>query len=369
MNRRPTEPLDSEERLLADQLARLGPHGEPSPTLDARILAAAHDAVAARPAVRRKPRWPVAMGLAASALLAVGIAWQLRPVDELPAASETSGPMVARVVLDEPAAADAAAAAQTPTAAPLPPPPAEPAPLESIAAPQSARMPKPETATARRQPATPVKPHSVPVPRQSPAAEAAETHAVESARVAAAPAPPAPPAPAAVRADADSLDSIAAPASAAAYGIVTSDEDRPGFVAAPETTAAIAARREKARAELARDAADAAEAARGVAEARVRSPAPPKATAQPAPLPPGGLTASAPVAPAPASATRNALKRTDLQLPVVEDTKLPPEDWLERIRLRRDLGDRASAADSLVRFRQNHPFQKIPDDLKELLGE
>ncbi|HEY0859625.1 MAG TPA: hypothetical protein VGE19_01800, partial [Pseudoxanthomonas sp.] len=102
-------------------------------------------------------------------------------------------------------------------------------------------------------------------------------------------------------------------------------------------------------------------------EARTRSAAA-KATPQPA-TPPPALATAAPVAPAPASATRNALKRTDLQLPVIEDTKLPPEDWLERIRLRRDLGDRVSAADSLVRFKQSHPFQKVPDDLKELLGE
>lgn len=369
MNRRPPEPLSAEERQLADQLARLGPHGEPSSALDARILAAAHDAVAARPATPRKPRWPVAMGLAASALLAVGIAWQLRPVDEVPSAEQTALPHASLMIGDEPAAADAAAATETAPAATAPQAPAPvaqaPAPAKPLAMP-----PALAERVATRDAAPPAR-------RQAPASQAAKVAEPASAPadgyerpVTMPPAPPAPPAPApaAARADATTLDSIAVPsASVQAYGNA-SGADRPGFVADPETTAAIAARREKARAEQARDAADAAEAARNGAETRVRNLAPSKATVQAAPPPPA-ITSSAPVAPAPASATRNALKRTDLQLPVIEDTKLPPEDWLERIRLRRDLGDRASATDSLMRFKQNHPFQKVPDDLKELLGE
>ncbi len=370
MNRRPTEPLDSEERLLADQLARLGPHGEPSSALDARILAAAHDAVAARPAVRRKPRWPVAMGLAASALLAVGIAWQLRPVDEMRSAEQAAVLPEARLILDEeaPAAADSSAAAPDEALAAAAPQAAPPAPA-TVALPPSPAKPlaMPRQAPAERVAA---REHARPARQPAPAAEVAPAaepaSADEYARAAASPAPP-PPAPTSARADAATLDNVAAPAaSAQAYGLLGGD--RPGFVADPETTAAIAAKREQARAEQARDAADAAEAARGGAEARVRNTVVPKAAPQPAPPPPA-LTTSAPVTPAPASATRHALKRTDLQLPVSEDTKLPPEDWLERIRLRRDLGDRSSAADSLVRFKQNHPFQKIPDDLKELLGE
>lgn len=371
MNRRPPEPLNAEERQLADQLARLGPHGEPSPTLDARILAAAHDAVVARPAARRKPRWPVAMGLAASALLAVGIAWQLRPVDEIPSAEQTALPEARLVIADEPQAADAAAAA---------PADAPPASARQVAPPAPASVVQPPTvakpmAMPRRAPAERVATREAipPARRQAPApqaaAEPASVPAVEYGRPLAAPPAPPPPVAATARADATTLDSVAMPpATVQAYGNASS-ADRPGFVADPETTAAIAASREKARAEQARDAADAAEAARGGAEARVRRGlVAPKPATQPAPPPPA-ITTSAPVAPAPASATRNALKRTDLQLPVIEDTKLPPEDWLERIRLRRDLGDRASATDSLMRFKQNHPFQKVPDDLKELLGE
>lgn len=73
--------LTPEERELAQRLARLGPHGEPSPALDARILAAAHATAAPTP-VRLPPRWPMALGVAASLVLAVGIAWRLRPLPE-----------------------------------------------------------------------------------------------------------------------------------------------------------------------------------------------------------------------------------------------------------------------------------------------
>jgi hypothetical protein len=77
--------LTHEERELAQRLARLGPHGEPTPALDARILAAAHAAAAVAPVrlPRHLPRrWPMVLGLAASLVLAVGIAWQLRPLPE-----------------------------------------------------------------------------------------------------------------------------------------------------------------------------------------------------------------------------------------------------------------------------------------------
>ena len=53
MNPYPHEPLTPEERELAQLTARLPPHGEPSPALDARILAAAHAAAAPQPVARR----------------------------------------------------------------------------------------------------------------------------------------------------------------------------------------------------------------------------------------------------------------------------------------------------------------------------
>lgn len=81
-------PLDStsltpEEREFAARLARIGPHGEPSAALDARILAAAHAATAPRSTAVHSPRrWPVALGVAASLALALGVAWRVRPLPE-----------------------------------------------------------------------------------------------------------------------------------------------------------------------------------------------------------------------------------------------------------------------------------------------
>lgn len=80
--------LTPEERDLAQRLAQSGPPSEPSPAVDARILAAARVAAASTPPAARSARqlphrrWPVALGLAASLVLAVGIAWQLRPLPE-----------------------------------------------------------------------------------------------------------------------------------------------------------------------------------------------------------------------------------------------------------------------------------------------
>lgn len=76
----PLDPSTAEERALAQRLARLGPHGEPSPQLDARVLAAARASLDAPPLMtHRSRRWPVALGVAASLVLAVGVAWRLRP--------------------------------------------------------------------------------------------------------------------------------------------------------------------------------------------------------------------------------------------------------------------------------------------------
>ena len=84
----------------------------------------------------------------------------------------------------------------------------------------------------------------------------------------------------------------------------------------------------------------------------------------PPPPPPPAASAGS----AQPSAARNALRRTDLQVPVDADTRLPPDEWLDRIRLRRDLGDDANALRSLQLFVQEHPFQRVPEDLRPLLG-
>ena len=66
MNRRP-DPLDADERALADLLARDALPG-PSPQLDARILAAARAATSTpgRASRRLRPRWIAGMSIAAA---------------------------------------------------------------------------------------------------------------------------------------------------------------------------------------------------------------------------------------------------------------------------------------------------------------
>ena len=73
------------ERELAQRLARDGAQREPSPALDARILAAAHAATRPMRAPARRRRaatWPAVFGFAASLAFALGVAWKLRPHPE-----------------------------------------------------------------------------------------------------------------------------------------------------------------------------------------------------------------------------------------------------------------------------------------------
>ncbi|HMB43235.1 MAG TPA: hypothetical protein VKM00_05060 [Luteimonas sp.] len=114
-------PLDQtpEERELAQRLARLAPRGEPSPQLDARVLAAARAALEVAPAQpHRSRRWPVALGLAASLVLAVGVAWRLRPLPPGSTAELAAPNHPALEVHPAPPAARSAAAAPVTQTAP-----------------------------------------------------------------------------------------------------------------------------------------------------------------------------------------------------------------------------------------------------------
>lgn len=184
MNTHDPAPLTPEERALAQQLARLGPHAEPSPALDAAVLAAAH---AAAPARTTRRRWPFALGIAASLALAVGIAWQLRPLPEAAVYDEAASADGGDLSVAAPAAgADAAAApaaARDAVAAPPPPeePPAAPEP-EPASAPKSVAPAPPtrQAVVAQRVQASP------PLPTQ--ASDVAATGVAAPA-----PAPPPPP--------------------------------------------------------------------------------------------------------------------------------------------------------------------------------
>ncbi|MFT4257914.1 MAG: hypothetical protein QM599_13320 [Pseudoxanthomonas sp.] len=168
MNRRPFEPLDDEERALAALIAREGPHAEPSPALDAKILAAAHSAVAARPS-RHAPRWPLWTGVAASALLAVGIAWQLRPAHEIPSAQGHADAPLAAVESTPSELPTEAANAPAATPAIAPPPSTAAAPAAPVAEPAPA--PKPQAIAPK--PVSPARAPPAPPPPPAPVADAA----------------------------------------------------------------------------------------------------------------------------------------------------------------------------------------------------
>lgn len=341
--KRPYEPLSNEERQLASRLEKLGPRGEPSPALDARILAAAHTAVAANPVARRKPRWPVAMGLAASAVLAVGLAWQLRPLQEHaferqaptavpPAPAPTPAPVTA---IEEHETASAIAGEMTADAAIAPTEVSEPAtgasaPLSALppAAPAQSRPERARTApAATRRQASPATAPAIPQATES--AREMDTYTPSMPPAPAAAAPPPPPPPIHVSAPAPQSTSVADSEAAMKF---TADPEEVVVTGSRVTTTHEAAARTQA-----------SKQAQAEQQAR-RTPVIRRLTG------------------APASATP-ALD----SIPVAQDAILPAEDWLQRIRERRDNGTLQHARDSLSTFVQTHPEYPLPDDLKPLL--
>lgn len=174
----PHAPLDPTERALAERIARLGPHGEPDARLDARILAAAADALARESAHAPRPharRWPWALGIAASLALAIGLAWQLRPPP-----APTGAPLPVRE-----AAPPATSARTTTSAAPT----ASTGPSASVPTAPAAKAPTAianDTADSAAAPTTAI---------ATPAAPADTAMPAEAAASASAPVPPPPPPP------------------------------------------------------------------------------------------------------------------------------------------------------------------------------
>ncbi|HEX7801436.1 MAG TPA: hypothetical protein VF471_01570 [Pseudoxanthomonas sp.] len=334
------EPLTPEERELAKLTAHLGPQGEPSPSLDARILSAAHAALERKQPARRKPRWPVAMGLAASVVFAVGIAWQLRPLQqapmpasaEAPADESAEQPAVAATILSSPALPQADVAADMASAAPAAPVSVEqapPAPLKVLAPPPAeARAPLPRQQVARAKTRV----------------SARQAQIAGNVAAAATPPPPAPPAPAAIAATAEA------------------EADAP-MAFAPEPRG----RENQHDGYLARGvAADSSMAGAGIVSAKPQAEALAEAKA--------ARAAASTRQKESASLDRievtgSRMKRTDLQVPVSDDAQLPVNEWLERVRTRYGLGDAGAAKQSLLLFVKDHPSEPVPGDLEPLLEE
>lgn len=324
MNR--PEPLTPEERELARLLGRAAPSA-PSAALDEAVLAAARAAVqptaaraddappaAALPRAGRRPRsrLPAALGLAASLVFAVGIAWQLKP--------ESPPPMA-------PAAADEA----LDTAAAPPAPDSSERSAPARVAPGTAAVPPPAPAEA---PAPARAPAQAPAP--APALAKAIPPPAPAAQVAASPAPPEP-APV-LSARSQSYEAAAADTSTELDSVTV-------------TSARVADARERA------DAAPVALAAPASPPAPASAPAAASRSASA----PGvmGRAKSAPVS--------GALSSRALDAAVDADAALPRRQWLERIRERRDAGDVETARASLQRYLQQYPEVRVPRDLRPLL--
>ena len=188
MTERRQQPLDAGERALRAGLPRLPGRGEPGPGIDAALLAAARTAATpAPPAVRRDRRWMAPLGVAATLIVAAGLAWQLLPPQPAPGAREQASVAAPDAgAMPEPAPALRAVVPprdETP-AAPPPPVATPPAPRTLPASPPPAPMPvEAPVATMPAPPppapAVPPRPASpAPLPTPTPIATATDSAAV-----------------------------------------------------------------------------------------------------------------------------------------------------------------------------------------------
>jgi hypothetical protein len=334
------EPLDAEERALAERLARIGPFDGPSPALDAKILKAAH-AAAGRRAPSKQRRWLAFMGVppalvtgvgvAAAAVLALGLAWQLRPTPAMLPAMEEDGSASGEevFVMAEPT--------PEPRAAIVNPPPVPVETPARVAAPAQARAPADAAAKTTE---------SAAQMADMAAAVAADAAAGTVSAESAAPATP----------PVDELRERSSAAPAAAEAV-----QEPGFVPTPpaQPPAAPPAPQTAAKRRATYTNSARATATRREAEEFRAAPATSALPSQDAATEAGQELDKVVV-------TGSRIKRTDLA--VHDDTRLEPAEWLERIRARRDAGALDDARESLRLFRNEHPRVRIPDDLRTLLA-
>lgn len=113
-----------------------------------------------------------------------------------------------------------------------------------------------------------------------------------------------------------------------------------------------------------------------VTGSRIRREANAPAAAKAAPAMSGGAqdagtatigALAAPSAGPGASSGRSNTMEAPVASRVDEDARLPPSQWLTRIRQRMNAGDTDGARASLQRFRARYPDAAIPEDLQPLL--
>lgn len=344
--------LTPEERELARLLGRPGAGvAGPSAQLDARILAMAHGnpqapaqpqsetqaahreaPTASLPPASRNRGWGRRRGLvsslavAASLVLVVGLAWQLRPLPPQPAMqhAEVAAP-----------AADmaAAGAAAVPAAAPTPSQAAEDAAAPALAAPQarsvaSAKERSADTAQAAQ--ANVARNDETNVIEQPSTSNAGQSARAFSTAPIAPPPPPAPPA---------APMPMMAPAPMAAP------------VQAEQTISTAGAQANLYRSEA--------------APARAAPPRPTPAGSTP--IPHAGTKAASKAADA--RRQRAEAIAADSTPDIEADATLSRHQWIKRIRERHEAGDLEGAKASLRRFAHDYPEARIPRDLRPLLKD
>ncbi|MDO5505516.1 MAG: hypothetical protein Q4F49_04380 [Pseudoxanthomonas suwonensis] len=348
-------PLDPTERALADRLAA-DRTPQPSAALDARILAAARAAAGGsqgststgqRP--RARTRWPLWSGVAASIALALGIAWQLRPLpgeqqpyDERPPA-----------VNGTPAVAASDATPQEPALSATP--------GESTTTPEAAEVPPLRSVTrqtARPEARPPAIPASTPPPVVLDDDEAVASDAVVL--------PPAPPVPAA---------RVPAASSAATETAEHATSDDPGR---PERKAT-------------EPMSSASHPPPPPPPAPVTSPSAPVPAAPPTSAPTTRAGAALPTAARSAAAVQRAPDKTttddaatpsertafdgwtreqiNADPPATVDDVAVQLAWLQRVRELMTKGRTHEARSSLAEFVRRYPHTRVPEDLKPLLAK
>ena len=378
-------PLQDDEVELARVLRAL-PAGEPSAKLDAAILAAASDAVAAAgsPASRRRvrPAWALptwAIGTAAAAVLAVGVGVQLMPPPSSTKADRAQTPAAPAAAITESDDRLGVEFVERPREIPPTYPPPQPRReqphVERESAPAPSPPPPPPPAVAAPEPQAFPAPTA---PRDAgafapPPGSLGETDAAASAGG---------------RADSSRLRQ----STSELNRIDAERRARARQLAQHEAAREEQAEAGRAQAQLADAASDETSAFGATAARDAAAPTPPAANEQiaadadvaeaapvvaaPAPSPAPAAAAppavadrastAAPTAGVAAPATVAAAKAETFP-PVAEDAKLLPAAWLERIRARWRAGDRDGARASLATLRERHPQLVIPDDLQPLL--
>ena len=343
-----SEPLTPDERAWAARLARIGAHDGPPAALDRKILAAAHAAVARRPHNRAwRKRWPTLVGAAASLVIVVGLAWELRPLlRSIPSLSEE--PMVAAAPIPRSEgllSADVLAAANPVARSAVDSPPPPPAPSVATTphkpnSPPPIVVPVPPTPSGPAQPQPPVEFGDDAIP---PYADYAGTAAARQAAMQAATND------AATRKSTDERRERATAAAPQPLPAAHADTEHRAAMPAPLPPISAAPTAAPTASAARRDFAP----TRDASAAQASTSSPPSA---------------------PAEQVNTDLDRIEVggsrisvsELPVRDDVRLEPAAWLQRIRDRRDADNLDGARESLALFRQRHPRIRLPDDLARL---